>query len=179
MKYLKYLLIAFAIFLSLPFIIGLFVDKNINVEREIVINQPKEVVFDFVSNLRNQPKYSKWAKMDPNAKLTFTGNDGEVGSVYTWESTNKNVGKGAQEITAIKQGERIDFELRFIEPFETTDQAYMITEAVSDNQTKVKWGFSSEMKYPMNFMLLFWNMDKMVGADFQEGLDNLKVLMEE
>jgi len=30
------------------------------------------------------------------------------------------------------------------------------------------------MKYPMNFMLLFINMDKMLGADMEKGLENLK-----
>lgn len=178
MKILKYLLIALAIIVILPLIVALFVKKDIHVEREIVINQPKELVFDFVKDLKNQPKYSKWAKMDPNAKLTFTGEDGNVGQLYTWDSNNKNVGKGEQEITAIKDGERIDYELRFLEPFETTDQAYMATEAVDSATTKVMWGYNSKMKYPMNFMLLFMNIDEMIGADFQEGLNNLKVVLE-
>jgi hypothetical protein len=54
----------------------------------------------------------------------------------------------------------------------------MITESVSDNQTKVKWGFSGEMKYPMNLMLLFMNMEEMVGKDLATGLQNLKTKLE-
>jgi hypothetical protein len=56
--------------------------------------------------------------------------------------------------------------------------AYMITQSVSGDQTNVKWGFESEMKYPMNLMLLFMNMENMVGKDLSIGLSNLKSVLE-
>jgi hypothetical protein len=34
------------------------------------------------------------------------------------------------------------------------------------------------MKYPMNLMLLFMNMEKMVGNDLGNGLKNLKTILE-
>jgi hypothetical protein len=34
------------------------------------------------------------------------------------------------------------------------------------------------MKYPMNIMLLFMNMDEMLGKDLETGLVNLKAVME-
>jgi hypothetical protein len=54
----------------------------------------------------------------------------------------------------------------------------MTTEAISEKQTKVKWGFIGNMKYPMNLMLLFMNMEKMVGNDLNIGLTNLKGVLE-
>ena len=54
----------------------------------------------------------------------------------------------------------------------------MTTDSSSDNHTTVKWGFDSEMRYPMNLMLLFMNMEKMIGNDLSTGLNNLKKLME-
>ncbi|MNR45259.1 hypothetical protein D3C85_1640860 [compost metagenome] len=95
-----------------------------------------------------------------------------------WDSKNKEVGKGEQEISKITEGERIDMKLRFIEPFESNDDAYMITESVSETQTKVKWGFKGRMKYPMNLMLLCMDMEGMLGKDLQKGLDDLKVILE-
>ena len=56
--------------------------------------------------------------------------------------------------------------------------AFYNTEAIGANQTKVKWGFNGKMAYPMNFMLLFVDMDKMLGKDLQAGLDNLKTNMD-
>jgi hypothetical protein len=112
-------------------------------------------------------------------KKTFTGTDGTVGAIAGWDSKDKNVGVGEQEIKKIVEGKRIDFELRFKVPFESTDNAYMITEAVSTNQTKVKWGFDGKMPYPMNLMLPIMNMEEMLGKDLQDGLNNLKAVLEE
>ena len=94
------------------------------------------------------------------------------------ESTDKNVGKGEQEITGIVEGERIDYELRFVEPFESKEHAYMILESVSENQTKVIWGFKGKMPYPMNIMMLFMDFEEMIGNDFEIGLARLKEIME-
>ncbi len=178
MKILKTILIAVGILIAVPLIVSLFVKKDYEVEREITIDKPKEDVFDYVKFLKNQDNYSKWATMDPDMKKTYRGTDGTVGFISAWESNNKDVGKGEQEIKKITEGERIDFELRFFEPFESTEPAYMTTESVSENQTKVKWGFSGHMDYPMNIMMLFMDFEKMIGDDLDTGLKNLKSVLE-
>jgi len=111
-------------------------------------------------------------------KKEFKGTDGEVGFISAWDSDSANVGKGEQEIIKIREGERIDYELRFIEPFEANDHAYMITEAVDMEKTKVKWGFNGKMDYPLNLMLVFMDMENMLGKDLETGLQNLKAVLE-
>ena len=157
---------------------ALFVKKDYAVEREIVINQPKDVVFDYIKYLKNQGNYSKWATMDPDMKKTYSGTDGTVGFISAWDSDNKDVGKGEQEIMKIDDGKRIDFQLRFLEPFESTESAYMTTESISDDQTKVTWAFDGHMNYPMNLMFVFMDFDKMIGDDLSTGLTNLKGILE-
>lgn len=174
MKIFKKILIALVIIIAIPLLVALFVKKDYAVEREVAINQPKEVVFGYIKYLKNQDNFSKWATMDPDMKKTYRGTDGTVGFVSAWESQKDDVGTGEQEITKITEGERIDYELRFIKPFESTEKAYMITEALGDNQTNVKWGFSGRMDYPMNLMLLFMNFEEMIGNDFETGLNSLK-----
>jgi uncharacterized protein YndB with AHSA1/START domain len=178
MKILKTILIAVGILIAIPLIVSLFVKKDYEVEREITIDKPKEEVFDYVKLLKNQDNYSKWATMDPDMKKTYSGTDGTVGFVSAWDSDNKDVGKGEQEIKKITEGERIDFELRFFEPFESTEPAYMTTESISENQTKVKWGFNGHMDYPMNIMMLFMDFETMIGDDLDTGLKNLKSVLE-
>ena len=135
-------------------------------------------MFDYVKYLKNQDNYSKWATMDPNMKKTYTGTDGTVGFVSAWESEVKNVGVGEQEIKVIKEGEIVDWELRFKKPFENTDDAYMTTTSVSPNQTKVTWVFKGAFPYPMNLMTLFVDFDKELGGDLEIGLNNLKTILE-
>ena len=61
--------------ISIPLVIALFIDNEYKVENEILIQQPKAVVFTYVKSLRNQYKFSKWANIDPNIKKTYSGTD--------------------------------------------------------------------------------------------------------
>jgi len=179
MKALKIIGLALAGIIVLLLITGLFVDGKYAVEREVTINKPKQVVFDYVKYLKNQNQFSVWAKIDPAMKTEFRGEDGTVGFVSAWDSENPKAGKGEQKITKIDEGNRIDYELHFIEPMESTDFAFLSFTAPNDSATAVKWGFHGKMKYPMNLMLLFTDMEKMLAPDLQNGLNNLKALLEQ
>ena len=178
MKILKKILIAIGILILIPLIVAMFIKSDYQVEREITINKPKSDVFAYLKFLKNQDNFSKWASIDKNMEKTFVGTDGTVGFVSAWNSTNPDVGKGEQEIKKIIEGERIDYELRFMEPFESSSAAYILTESISDSQTKVSWGFSGHMAYPMNLMMLFMDFEKMIGDDFATGLEKLKLILE-
>lgn len=178
MKIIKRILFVILGFILLALIAALIMPKEYAVEREIVINKPNDSVFNYIKYLKNQDNFSVWSRTDPNMKKTFTGVDGTIGAVAAWESENKNVGVGEQEIKNILPNERIDFELRFKKPFESTDNAYFSTEGISSKETKVKWGFNGKMPYPMNLMLPIMNMDEMLGKDLEKGLVDLKVLLE-
>jgi hypothetical protein len=178
MKTLKTIVIVVAVIIATLLIAALFINKNYSVEREIIINKPKQEVFDYIKFLKNQNNFSKWASMDPSMKTEFRGTDGTAGFVSAWESEARHVGKGEQEILNIKEGKRIDYEIRFTEPMSSVSPAYMITDSISANQTLVIWGFGGKMNYPMNIMLVFMNMDKVIGSDFEIGLGNLKDILE-
>ena len=176
MRILKRILFVLLALIVVALIAALFVNKDYTITREVSINKPRTDVYNYIKYLKNQNEFSKWAKMDPNMKKTFTGTDATVGFVSAWEG-NKDVGKGEQEIKGIKDGERVDYEIRFKKPMESVAQAYMTTTAVNDNQTKVTWTFSGHMPYPFNLMRLL-GMEKMIGKDLQTGLDNLKAIQE-
>jgi hypothetical protein len=178
MKALKIIGLALVILIVLVLITGLFVDGKYAVEREVSVNKTKQEVFDYVKYLKNQNEFSVWAKIDPTMKTEFRGEDGTVGFVSAWDSEDPKAGKGEQKIVKITDGERIDYELHFIEPMGSTDYAYLSFAAVNDSTTSVKWGFNGEMKYPMNLMMLFMDMEAMLAPDLQDGLNNLKAILE-
>ncbi len=167
-----------AALLSIIFIAALFTRKDYAIERDIVISKPKEVVFDYLRHLRNQELYSKWVMIDPNMKKNFRGTDGSVGFVYAWDG-NKKAGKGEQEIMNLVPFERIDLEIRFERPFKGIGYTPFILETISENETKIRWGMNSRMKYPLNIMLLVMNVDKMLGKDIEESLQSLKRELEQ
>ncbi len=165
------------LFIAILFI-ALFLKREYTVERSVTINQPVASVFNYIKYIKNQDEYSVWNKLDPSMKKTYTGTDGTPGFVYAWDSTNKQAGKGEQEITAIKENDRVDMAIHFIRPFEGRSLAYMTTTNAQNNSTNVKWGINGKMNYPMNIMLLVMNMEKMIGKDLAGGLDSLKTLLE-
>ena len=178
MKILKWILIVVISVIGLILLTALFVKKDFSLEKQIEINKPKQLVYNYVVLLKNQNNFSKWATVDPNMKKTFSGEDGTVGFVSAWKSKVKEVGVGEQEIIKIEPGKRIDYELRFFEPMKNTNMAYMSVDSIGENKTLVMWGFNGEMKYPTNIMLLFLDFNKMIGGDFEYGLNNLKAILE-
>ena len=161
----------------LVFVLSMIAPKTYNVSRSIEIARPKQEVFDYLRSLEKMDEWSPWAKKDPNMVKTFTGIDGEPGCVSHWVG-NKEVGEGEQEIKKVVNGERIDSELRFLKPFKSTSDCYLITDGVGSENTKVTWGFSGNNKFPMSIMTLFKSMDSMVGKDFEEGMRSLKANLE-
>lgn len=178
MKALKIIGIIIIGLVAVFLITALFVPKEYSVTKEVVINKSNSDVFNYLKYLKNQDNFSVWSKADPNMKKEFTGTDATVGFISAWDSDNKDVGKGEQEIIKIDEGKRIDFELRFIKPFEETDYAFFTTEAVDSSTTDVVWGLNGKMTYPMNIMLLFLNMEELLGKDLETGLNNLKNILE-
>lgn len=176
-NFLKITGIIIGLIFTLILVLVFTVDTEFEMERSIVVDKPSEEVFDYVKYLRNQYNYSVWGALDSEMKQEFRGTDGTVGFVSAWEG-NEDAGAGEQEIVGMVEGERIDYELRFFEPFESTSYAYMTTEAISGNQTRVTWGMFGSFPRPMNIMLLFFDLEEAIGSDYETGLQNLKVLLE-
>ena len=82
MKILKVILIVIAVIVAIPLVLALFVKRDYSVEREVIINKPKQEVYDYVKYLKNQNNYSKWAGMDPNMRAAFRGTDGYSGFCF-------------------------------------------------------------------------------------------------
>ena len=154
--------------------IAAFTKRNYTIIREIVIHKPKQQVFDYIKHFKHQPEYSKWLLLDPDTKIDYRGNDGEPGFILAFNSKNQKAGKGEQEIKKIIPGEKVEYELRFLEPFQFVATGYTSTDSIAENQTGVKWVYNSGMKYPMNFLLLFMDMEKIIGKDAEETLLNMK-----
>jgi len=176
MKIVIIILIALAGIVALLLLIGLFISNEYSIKRETTINKSGKEVYDYIKFQRNQENYSKWVMADPAMKKEFKGTDGSIGFVYAWDSENKNVGKGEQEIIQLVEGERVDAEIRFIKPFEGVAKTSMIIEPVSENQVKVVWIMNGRNNYPMNLMIPF--IDGLLGKDLELSLTNLKNILE-
>lgn len=159
-------------------ILILVAPKKYNVSRSILIDKTRAEVYDYLKFIKNQDHWSPWLKRDPQMKRKFTGEDGEVGFVSWWDSDHKQVGSGEQEIALLQPNERIETDIRFLKPWKSESRGYFVLKDAGSGGTEVTWGFHGTHKVPFNVMMLFMNMDKLVGKDFEEGLSNLKETLE-
>ena len=150
--------------------------KEMMIEKNVSINKNISDVFNFLKQTKNQDQFSVWNMKDPNMKKNYSGVDGTKGFVYSWDSKDKNVGAGSQEITNISEGSRIDYELRFLRPMQNTAVSSFILNKTGENNTSVTWTFRCPTKFPMSLLTpIFKNM---LGKQLNTGLQNLKELLE-
>lgn len=145
--------------------------RDFSLSKSVTIDAPREKVYEYARFLKNQENYSVWVMTDPNIAMTYTGTDGAIGGTSAWTSEMKNVGVGAQTITALVPNEKITVEIRFEKPMKATNYADTTFETV-DGKTKVTNTFYGRNKFPMNITNLF--LDKMIGGDIETNLENLK-----
>jgi Ca2+/Na+ antiporter len=166
------ILLVIIAFIALLLIAALFVAKTYTLQKEITIDKPDQMVFDYVKLLKNQKYYNIWVMMDPNMVTQDKGVDGTEGFFSAWDSEHKDLGKGEQTIKKIINGKQMDLEIRFIKPFEGLAMATFIIEPISSTTTKLTWSFTTGMPYPKNLMLII--SKKIIGNALETGLINLK-----
>lgn len=171
--YVFYTALAIALF---PYVAGLVLPKRFTIIREVVVARPAREVFGFMKLLRNQERYSTYAQADPAMKIEYRGTDGTVGASVSWDSADRNVGRSEQEIKAIEDGKRIEIEIRFQWPFQSTDPLVTEIEALSPDRTRIRNIYRGKIRYPYN-LLVWWVMAK-IRENMQLSLDNAKAVLE-
>jgi carbon monoxide dehydrogenase subunit G len=144
-----------------------------HVEKSVVINAPASAIFPHLNNLEKFVAWSPWAKMDPNAKNTYEGVAAGVGAKMHWDGPS--TGKGSQWVIESVENERVKTGLKF-EGFEAESTAEFLL-APEGEGTKVTWTYDGgDAGLAGKAMWLF--MGSMLGSQYQEGLNDLKKLVE-
>ncbi len=158
-------------------ILGITSPKSTTVQRSVVIGNSVGDVFTFFSYLQNMNEYSLWQRKDPKAVHKYKGAGNTVGSVHRWISDHREVGTGEQEIISIVYHKEITSELRIEEPFESTSEGFFKFTEVP-NGTEVTWGYRGTFGFLESIIMRFIDMDKVLGGDFEQGLQKAKSILE-
>ena len=146
------------------------------VERRLRIAAPADKVWPLVSELRSFNRWNPYERKDPLIKTRYDGAPSGIGSRYAWESDK--VGTGSMEITSQQPGRAVRMNLDFVKPFEAHNQAEFALQPTADGATEVRWSMAGPANFISKLMGVFIDMDKMVGSDFEDGLQNLRQLAE-
>jgi uncharacterized protein YndB with AHSA1/START domain len=150
--------------------------NEFRITRSAKMAAPPEIVFEQVNDYHNWDAWSPWAKLDPNAKVTFEGPSAGKGAVFTW-SGNDQVGAGRQTIVESRPNELVQIRLEFQKPFQATNTAEF-TFKPEGEQTVVTWSMFGQNNFMGKAISLFMDCDKMVGGDFEKGLASMKSIVE-
>lgn len=150
--------------------------NSFRLQRSVTIQAPAETIYPYIADFHKWPQWSPWEKLDPNMSRSYGGPSEGLGATYDWSGTGK-AGTGRMEIIEASPSTRILIKLQFMKPFAATNSAEFVLQA-QDSATVVTWAMFGPSPFIAKLMNTIFNMEAMVGPDFEAGLKSLKVLSE-
>jgi hypothetical protein len=147
-----------------------------HIERSIEMDGPPDGAFAHVNNLQAWADWSPWDKIDPQMKRTFGGPAAGPGATYAWVG-KRRVGEGRMTVVKSEPPSLVAIKLEFLKPWTATNMT-TFTFTPTERGTRVMWSMDGENRFLMKCASLFMNMDKMIGKDFERGLEALKLVSE-
>ncbi len=170
------LLFAFVSIAAVLFFAVFLQPAEYKIERSITINAPAAEIFPHVNDLHKWEAWSPWLKIDPNAKLSYEGPSSGKGAIFRWKG-NDEAGEGSMTITDSRPNDLIKIKLEFLKPMTgTADVEFTFKE--ENQKTVVTWKMAGHNDLAGKAIHAVKNMDQMIGDIHNEGLANLKRIVE-
>lgn len=169
----------------MPFLLGLGVSLGLfalyvstrpaafRITRARTIPAPPSTVYGLINDFRAWAEWSPWEKLDPAMKKTYDGPPAGVGTHYHWAGAK--AGEGSMTIAQSVADERIEIDLNFVKPFAANNKTTFTFEPEA-NGTRVTWTMEGNSNFMSKAFGVFVNMDKMIGKDFDSGLDAMSTI---
>ncbi len=173
---LKIILLILVVLIAALLVVAAMKPDTFLVERKTSIQAPPEKIFPLINDFHNWTSWSPWEKLDPTMTRTYSGALAGPGAKYAWEGKGQ-VGAGRMEITGTTPPTQATIQLDFEKPFKASNTVEFTLVPQGDS-TEVTWAMSGKSPFLSKVMQVFMSMDKMVGKDFESGLENLKAAAE-
>jgi effector-binding domain-containing protein len=161
--------------IALLAVIGLLLPRYVHIERAISIKAPQATVFTVINSFTYFNKWSPWFQLDPNAKYTFEGPRSGVGARMSWVGDPATMGNGGQSIITSEPWSRVQTDIDF-GPQGKAIGTHTIT--TDGGETRVVWGFNTDLGLNPVSRYLGLMFDTMIGRDYERGLQGLKTFVE-
>lgn len=147
-----------------------------SIARETTISASPDAIFPFINNSKKTNEWMPWKEQDPNLQMNYSGPDEGVGSTASWDSKGQ-MGTGQAEVVESIPNKSVKTKLVYTKPMAMTQMAEMSL-SPTDGGTIVRWSVEGKNTFIGRIFCVFFNMDKMVGSEFEKGLTNLKSMVE-
>ncbi len=178
MKALKYIVLLILILTIGSAIYIATLDNKYEVSRTKIIKAPIEVVYDNVNDYKNWPTWSPWLEKDTLTELSYSDISFGKDASYSWKSAHQDVGEGSMKTLESVSFRSISQKITFVKPWESVSDISWEFKPVSEG-TEVTWSMKGEMGFGEKAYMAFnGGMDKMVGPDYEKGLEKLDAVLQ-
>ncbi|MGA0609744.1 SRPBCC family protein [Caldimonas sp. KR1-144] len=146
------------------------------VQRKTHIAAAPDKVFAQINDLQRFNAWNPFNKKDPAVQGRYSGPAAGPGATYEFAG-NKDVGRGRLAIAQSTPSSSVQMKLDMLDPFEAHNDVHF-TLAPAAGGTEVTWAMQGPLPYVAKIAHLFFDMDRMVGRDFEAGLADLKAQAE-
>ena len=173
---LKKILIALAAIILIFVVVVALQPSEFQMDRSTTIAAPQADVFAQVNDFHKWDAWSPWAKLDPQAKVTFEGPPEGEGTVMTW-SGNSEVGEGKMTLTESRPNELVKTRVDMVKPFEGTSTSEFTFKPEGD-QTAVTWSVAAHHNFMEKALCLVMGGKTMMSDLMEKGLAQMKSVVE-
>ncbi len=176
MRVIKGLFIVIVVLIGGVVGVSLLLPDSAHAERSIVIDASPATVYTALNGFHQFAKWSPWAGLDPNTVYRNEGPWFGVGAKQSWVSEDPNVGAGSQEIIEAQPYQRIRIRLIF-SGFDADNYSSYVLQP-EGNGTRLTWHYDASFNGNLLGRYFGLILDKMIGPDYEQGLQKLKALVE-
>ena len=173
---LKKILIALAAIVLIFVVVVALQPSEFQMDRSTTIAAPQADVFAQVNDFHKWDAWSPWAKLDPQAKVTFEGPPEGEGTVMTW-SGNSEVGEGKMTLTESRPNELVKTRVDMVKPFAGTSTSDFTFKPEGD-QTAVTWSVAAHHNFIEKALCLVMGGKTMMSDLMDKGLAQMKSVVE-
>lgn len=145
--------------------------SEFQIERSETVGAPAVDVLPWIEDLHRWQSWSPWEGLDPNLEREYSGAPSGPGATYAWKG-NRKAGAGRMEILGTTESS-VTMSLEFQKPMKASNTV-VFDLAEQDGTTTVTWTMTGPKTLMGRVFGLVFNMDKLIGKDFEKGLAALK-----
>lgn len=143
------------------------------VSRTLTIEAPAASIYPHIAELRAMNVWNPFAHLDPDAKVSYSGSQAGPGSRHDWDG-NARAGSGHIEVVDAQPDQSVRMRLVMRKPMRADNTVVFKLTPRGPSTTEVTWTMSGHSSFGTRLVCMFYDMDRMVGGTFEEGLARLR-----
>lgn len=171
MAFLRKLLLGLVILFVLLMVIGLFLPRSYQVQRQVAISASDDRIFNLINSVDAMQTWSPWKALDPDLKITYGLTKVGQGASYHWQSEKS--GEGSLIISESLPYTKIVTKLDFKDSGKAVG-IFTISANEANTESVVVWQMIGDSGYNIFGRYFGLVLDSVLGPLFDDGLGRLK-----